>query len=188
MKYIIGLGNPGRKYELTRHNVGFLVVDALQENTIRQSEYFNNSVGYYLPEKDCLVLKPLTYMNLSGKAVVELLRKKGRDKIENLIVVCDDLNLPFGKIRFRPRGSAGGQKGLRSIIQALGTDEFDRLRVGIGDAGFDAVQYVLGNFSPEEKKDLPFILSESKNALLLWMSEGIEQAMNQYNGRFLLEE
>jgi len=188
MKYIIGLGNPGRKYEFTRHNMGFLVVDTILKDVPYQSEYFNNAVGYYLPDRDCLLIKPLTYMNLSGKAVAELLKKKGKDQVKDFIVVCDDMNLPFGKIRFRPAGSAGGQKGLLSIMRVLGSKEFDRLRIGIGEGGFDPVQYVLSKFCPEEKKELPFLLNETKRALECWMEEGIESAMNQYNGRYLLEE
>lgn len=184
---IVGLGNPGREYERTRHNLGFMAVDLLAADSGTQikREECRSVVGRAEIENETVELaKPQTFMNLSGEAVSCLLRKPERS-IERLIVICDDLALPFGSIRVRPRGSHGGHNGLRSIIDQLGTQDFIRLRIGIG-IGTDhpienAKNYVLANFSKTESETVETTLEESAKAVRAIITDGIEKAMARFN-------
>ena len=186
MYVIAGLGNPGRKYENTRHNVGFDVIDLL-------AEQYNINMNIKKHRAVCgtgviegvkaLLVKPQTFMNLSGESIGEAVRFYKIDETSRLIVVSDDISLDVGQLRMRKKGSAGGHNGLKNIISHLGSEEFMRIRIGVGDkpAGSDLVDYVLGSFSKEEKK----ILDETKrNAVLAIetiISDGIDKAMNLYN-------
>ncbi len=185
MKYlIVGLGNPGTDYDDTRHNVGFEVVDNLAK---RYDVDFEDASHGWLGEfkyksRTFILLKPTTYMNLSGKAVRHWMTKK-KINPENLLVILDDLNLEYGKIRLRPKGSDGGHNGLKNIDQILGNNKYARLRVGIG-ADFhkgQQVNYVLGKWSDKEWEDLPDILATSAECVLAYGTIGIGRAMNQYN-------
>ena len=186
MYIIAGLGNPGKKYEGTRHNIGWQVVDELADkHGIRIMESrFRGLVGKgVIGGEKVLLLKPLTYMNLSGESIGEAVRFYKIDETSRLIVVSDDISLDVGQLRMRKKGSAGGHNGLKNTISHLGSEEFMRIRIGVGDkpAGSDLVDYVLGSFSKEEKK----ILDETKrNAVLAIetiISDGIDKAMNLYN-------
>lgn len=187
MKLIVGLGNPGRKYRETRHNVGFLVADELAR---RQSIDFESAPAEALLAKarrlgadGALVLKPLTMMNLSGFAVAEIARYF-RIAIPDILVVADDVNLPLGRLRARPAGSAGGHNGFRSIIEQLGTSGFARLRVGVGrgDPRRDLADHVLSGFDAEERPAVADAVARAADASELFVAEGIEQVMNRFNG------
>lgn len=186
MYIIAGLGNPGKKYEGTRHNIGWQVVDELADkHGIRIIESrFKGLVGKgVIGGEKVLLLKPLTYMNLSGESIGEAVRFYKIDETARLIVISDDISLDVGQLRLRKKGSAGGHNGLKNIIAHLGSEEFMRIRIGVGDkpAGSDLVDYVLGSFGREEKK----ILDETKkNAVLAIetiISDGMDKAMNLYN-------
>lgn len=183
-KVIVGLGNPGLQYRETRHNVGFLVVDRLidrhavsRSRTKFKAEVFEAQTE---PGEQLLLVKPQTYMNLSGQTVASLVGYYDLP-LEDLIVVCDDFNLPLGRLRFRRNGSHGGQKGLADIIQRLGTNEFSRLRLGIAAPGTDPIDHVLGRFTPDERPIVADSVARSAEALELWIRQGIEPVMNQYN-------
>jgi peptidyl-tRNA hydrolase, PTH1 family len=185
MKFLIaGLGNPGPEYELTRHNAGFLVIDRiadLQEIKMEQGRHGEFGEGRY-KGRIVQLLKPNTYMNLSGKAVNYWLQE-GAVKVSNLIVVTDDLALPFGTLRIRAKGSDGGHNGLKSINAALGTQDYPRLRFGIGNrfSKGKQVDYVLGQWDDEEAKMLEELVDKAAKAVLLAVSAGINNAMNQFN-------
>jgi PTH1 family peptidyl-tRNA hydrolase len=179
------LGNPGRRYAGTRHNVGYQVLAALGsqfgEGTPK-AKFHGEVLEANLDGQKALLLSPLTYMNHSGLSVVEA---KAFFKLanEDLLVVCDDLNLPLGKLRFRARGSSGGQKGMEDIIQRLGSDEFARLRIGIGSAppGWEWADYVLSKFTAEELPIIEQTVREAAAAVTVWAREGIQRSMNLYN-------
>jgi len=185
MKLVVGLGNPGRQYRDTRHNIGSMILAELairigQVNPkIRfQGEMVETKIG----DEQVILLSPTTYMNRSGLSVSEAVRFY-KLPLEQLLVLCDDLNLPFGKLRMRTGGSSGGQKGLADIVQKLGTDEFCRLRFGI-DRPFGPISttdYVLGKFFPDEQKKLPDLRIEAANAVECWVKNGPQEAMNRYN-------
>lgn len=180
---IAGLGNPGKKYHETRHNIGFMVVDFLADKFNKKFkknvDTFRSAVFEYNSE-EIILLKPTTYMNLSGIAVALGIRYYDI-VLSNLLVICDDIDLKFGTIRIRAKGSDGGQKGLRSIISNLETKDFARLRIGVGDHFQDAAEYVLSPFSPEEKKDLPSIIQIAADATLSYILNGIELTMSRFN-------
>ena len=186
VKVIAGLGNPGREYERTPHNVGFDVVEALRGQFAaewRTSRRFQARVARTTRAgEQVLLVQPLTFMNLSGTSVREAV-DFFKLPLENMLVICDDLNLPLGKLRFRAKGSAGGQKGLRDIIAKLGTEEFARLRIGIGAApdNWDWADYVLSKFSAEELPAVEQAVAEAADAVLVWAREGIEFCMNTHN-------
>ena len=185
MKLVIGLGNPGRKYKGTRHNIGFDVIGFLAEkfNVGRPKSKFNAEIAETIINTEKTVLLcPLTYMNLSGQSVRAALDFYKLEPTE-LIVVCDDLALNVARIRLRPGGSAGGQKGLVDIIKKLGSQDFARLRVGIGKPPneWDPADYVLGRFTEEEKPAIQEAIMRSADAIELWASMGIESAMNKFN-------
>lgn len=185
MKYlIVGLGNPGADYDGTRHNVGFDILDALA--TRHEAEWIDESHGWLAKfrhkGRTFLLLKPNTFMNLSGRAVRYWLQKEKVDK-KNLLVVLDDLNLPFGKLRLRAKGSDGGHNGLKNIDQLNGGNNYPRLRVGIGD-NFNRgrqINYVLGRWSDREAVELPELFSRSMDAIEAFGTIGVARAMNQFN-------
>ncbi len=191
---IVGLGNPGKQYEATRHNIGFMVLEALSRRAgiVGKSESrFKAMVGLgRLGSYSVILAQPLTYMNLSGEAVLKLMNYYDVPP-ERLLVIYDEAALPFGKIRVRPAGSDAGQKGVRSIIQQLGgNQQFARLRVGIGSPPppMAMPDFVLSKFAPEEQKHLPEIIDAALDAVESWMSVGVEETMTRYNGRLLLPQ
>lgn len=185
MKVILGLGNPGDRYGRTRHNLGFLVVDrfaAVKKVGIEKQKYSSLLGELRQDGEEILLVKPLTYMNRSGDAVRALFRYRPVS-VSDLIVVHDDLDLPFGRIRIRPNGGPGGHRGVLSVLEALGDEDFSRVRVGIGrpPPGRDPTEYVLQPFSPEEKADLERVLSKAADALDSLIREGCERAMGKFN-------
>jgi len=189
---IVGLGNPGPRYHHNRHNVGFMVVDALADAAnvpIRRVEFRALiGKGAFLDER-LILAKPQTFMNNSGQAVGALVRFY-KIPIDHLLVVHDDLDLPFGTLRLRPRGGAGGQRGMGSIMAKLNTQDFARLRVGIGrpPGRMDPSDYVLYDFDPPEEEMLPELLSSAVDAIRMFLQDGIERAMNEFNGLVIDED
>lgn len=185
MKYIVGLGNPGKNYEKTRHNVGFMVIDELCKRwgLSLNKEKFKGiyGIGSINGEK-VILLKPLTYMNLSGESIRPLLDYYEID-LEDLIVIYDDLDLPTGKIRLRTKGSAGGHNGIKSTIQHLGTQNFNRLRIGIDRPmnGMKVPDYVLGAFSEGEQPDIEGAIKQAADACEKWVSRTFLEVMNEFN-------
>jgi PTH1 family peptidyl-tRNA hydrolase len=182
---IVGLGNPGAQYERTRHNLGFMLVDLLARQAQAQvkRDECRALIGRAEIENRIIELaKPQTYMNLSGESVSCLVKKPGRS-VDKLVVISDDLALPFGSIRIRPKGTHGGQNGLRSIIDRLGTQEFIRLRIGIQPDHpiANAMNWVLVNFSKSDSETLEKILETSADAIRTILSEGVERAMARFN-------
>jgi PTH1 family peptidyl-tRNA hydrolase len=183
MKLIVGLGNPGRKYAGTRHNIGFDVLDLLAER--HRLDWESAPADAMLAKwrtASALLAKPLTFMNLSGQAVGDLLRFF-KVALPDLLVVVDDVNLETGRLRARPGGSAGGHNGLKSLIGLLGTEEFARLRVGVGrgDARRDLADHVLATFDPDERTIVAETVGRAADAVELFMAEGIDAVMNRYN-------
>ncbi len=184
MHIVIGLGNPGREYTGTRHNVGFMVIDELAGrlavNGFRRR--FRSELGEGTLAGDKVVLvKPQTYMNLSGAAVREVVNWYHSPK-DVILVVLDDLDLPFGSLRLRAAGSAGGHNGLSSVIEHLGSNQVPRLKVGIGRGRLAPTAHVLARFSPEEQRDLPNVVDRAADAVEHWAQQGIIAAMNRFNG------
>lgn len=187
MKLIVGLGNPGREYRDTRHNVGFLVVDEIARRhqlalAMAPSQVPETFVAKRFGAEPLLVAKPLTFMNRSGDAVAALTRYYDIGAAD-LIVVVDEAALPFGRLRARPRGSAGGHNGLKSIVERLGTTEFARLRLGVGrgDPQRDLADHVLSTFEPGERAELEGFIARAADAAEMFAVAGIEQVMNAYN-------
>lgn len=182
---IVGLGNPGEKYRHTRHNIGFDCLTELHERMGRpsvQAKFESQLVRGVLSGRDVCLVWPLTFMNCSGRAVAQVARFY-KVSVENILVVCDDLSLPLGKLRMRRNGSSGGQKGLNDILKSLGTQEVPRLRIGIDATpeNWDTADYVLSKFSVAERKVVSDALSRSAVAAQSWLSDGIESAMNRFN-------
>ena len=186
MKLVVGLGNPGKEYDQTRHNVGFDVLDELVRRTgvtLRRSWAVPAWTGKVdLDGKNVLLVKPRTFMNRSGSAVVAAARKRGLEP-SDVIVVLDDLELHRGQIRIRKKGGAGGHKGLKSVIEALGTEEFTRVRVGVGPrpAGEDLVGHVLARFTVEERGEVEKAIITAADAVAAIVRDGVEKAMNEFN-------
>ncbi len=183
---LVGLGNPGREYRNTRHNVGFMTLDVLcQEINIKLSRMQSNALigSGFVEERKVILAKPQTFMNLSGKPVSSLV-KFYKIPLSQLLVIHDDIDLPFGTLRMRPGGGSAGQKGLASIIQLLGTRDFPRLRIGIGrpPGQMSGADYVLQDFSTSEQAFLSEVLGRAVQAAQVFIKSGPEQAMNQYNG------
>jgi PTH1 family peptidyl-tRNA hydrolase len=185
MKLIVGLGNPGDKYKETRHNVGFEVLARLARRFAGESpraRFQGEVVEATIAGQKVLLLTPLTYMNLSGASVLA-----ARDfyKIEHpdILVVCDDFNLPLAKLRLRGKGSAGGQNGLADVLRRLGSDEIPRLRIGVGGPpqGRTSTGHVLGRFAPDEKEPIAEAIERAAEAAAAWVEMGLARAANQYN-------
>ena len=183
MKLIVGLGNPGREYADTRHNIGFMVADVIGERLGLQwrkdaDVVFAKSFG----ESPFLVVKPQTFMNRSGYAVSRFAGYHNVDPAE-LLVVVDDVDLPLGRIRVRAGGSAGTHNGLKSVVEQLGTREFPRMRLGVGrgDARRDLADYVLARFDPAEQADVDAVITRAADAAQMFVVEGIQKVMNTYN-------
>jgi PTH1 family peptidyl-tRNA hydrolase len=188
MKLIVGLGNPGRQYEMTRHNLGFMLVDKLFERAGGRrfrSESNAKIAEVTLAGNRVLLAKPQTYMNLSGDAVRPLLESYGETDAANLIVASDDVALPFGTIRVRARGSAGGQNGLKSIIARLGTQEFARVRLGVKPEHpvGDLKSFVLSPIAKRDRAMLAQVLERAADAIEVVLNDGVERAMALFNER-----
>jgi peptidyl-tRNA hydrolase, PTH1 family len=186
---IVGLGNPGAKYEGTRHNIGFVVVDALARAwnvPLTENKKFHGWFGEGMAPRSTKIrlLKPSTYMNDSGRAIRAVIDWY-KIPPEAVLVVYDDMDLPVGRLRLRLAGSAGGQNGMKSAIAHLGTDKFPRLRLGIGSktAGRDAVDHVLGSFAPADKVVMAEVLDVAVGAIEAALHQGVQQSMNLYNNR-----
>lgn len=185
IRLVVGLGNPGPEYEKTRHNIGFELVDKLAAEAGKKwARDRKLRAKISDPPAFPLFAKPLTYMNLSGNAVARIARQH-KLAPDQILVVYDDVALPVGKIRFRANGSAGGHNGIKSIIEFLGTNEFPRLKIGIGAAGSDdgMVDHVLGKFSESEWEEMEKILAIATDAVNCALSAGLISAMNEFNGR-----
>ena len=184
MKLIVGLGNPGREYEKTRHNAGFMVMDYIAQELhvdINQSKFKGLYAKTNVNGESVILLKPQTYMNLSGESVREVMDFFKIDK-EDILVIYDDLDLPVGKIRLRQKGSAGGQNGMKNIIQHLGSQDFNRIRVGIGkDTRIATVDYVLGKVRKEELQDFEEALVDAKNAAIHSIKNEFNITMQEFN-------
>ena len=183
MYLIVGLGNPGKKYEHTRHNMGFDVIDLLGDMAKIDVDkgVFNGLLGRgKIFDKDVMLFKPTTYMNLSGTAVRQVVDYFKID-LSDIIVVCDDMALPVGTIRLRSKGSSGGQKGLQNIIELLGTEEFKRIRVGIGEPPYDAIDYVLGKPLKEEMPLIEEAMQNAVEAIKEALRSDFERAMSKFN-------
>ena len=187
MKLIVGLGNPGQQYRNTRHNVGFRALDEIAERLGARfdQEKYDGLLATAEYEGTCLMLlKPLTYMNLSGTSVAKAARNRV-PKAEHVIVILDEIQLPLGTVRIRHEGSHGGHNGLRSVIEHLGSQGFPRLRIGIGQkkAGQDLSDHVLSTFAPDEKPDVDRAIATAADAALCCVAEGVAKAMNRFNKR-----
>ena len=188
MKVIVGLGNPGRQYENTRHNIGFIAIDRIAEKLgiqVNRSK-FRSTVGEGMTGGEkVLLVKPETYMNDSGLAVHDVMDfyKLGP---EDLIVVYDDFDIPEGSVRIRPFGSAGTHNGMRSIVRLLGSDRFPRVRIGTGKSGMEQrelIGFVLGGFSKDEVKVMEEAVDVARDACICWAENGIDLTMNRYNSK-----
>lgn len=186
MYVIAGLGNPGAKYENTRHNIGFMVVDALAEkNHISVTEKKHKAlVGKgMLGSERVLLVKPQTFMNLSGESIREIIDYYKVEEKTELIVISDDISLEPGALRIRKKGSAGGHNGLKNIILHLGHDEFQRIRIGVGEkpSGYDLADYVLGHFQEDDRELIAKSVEQAAEAVQVMITEGADKAMNQFN-------
>jgi peptidyl-tRNA hydrolase, PTH1 family len=186
MKVVVGLGNPGPRYNGTRHNVGYATLDYLAAGPgvgAFRSRFEARVADMTEGDVQVLLAKPETFMNLSGRAVRQIVDFY-KLELTDILVVCDDLALPVGKLRARAKGSDGGQKGLRSIAEHLGTTEYARLRIGIGspDEHVDAADYVLSRFAPGERSPIEDAIASAAQGVLLWARQGINVCMNRVNG------
>lgn len=184
MKILVGLGNPGTAYKESRHNIGFRVVDRLAEKnqvSLSQKRFKARFGRGSIRSQEVILVQPLTFMNLSGQAIREVLGFY-KSAIADLVVIHDDLDLPFGALRIKRWGGDGGHQGIRSIIDALGGNNFLRLKVGIGRPpdGLDPADYVLGRFQPSEERSMAEIICHAAECVSVMISEGIEAAMNRY--------
>lgn len=183
---VVGLGNIGAEYAMTRHNIGFMILDAWAKasNVVFSTERYGDTALVREKGREYHLLKPSTYMNLSGNAVRYWLNKLDLEP-ENLMIICDDLNLPFGTLRMRKAGSDGGHNGLKNITELLGSTEFPRLRIGVGHdfAPGSQVDYVLGKFSEEQLKEVEEMSERIVSGLKTWAFLGIERAMSQINAK-----
>jgi PTH1 family peptidyl-tRNA hydrolase len=189
VKLVVGLGNPGDRYRATRHNVGFEVIDELARRhglhdaaDQAKSPADAHVLRWRRPDAPVLLAKPLTYMNLSGGAVQELCHFF-KVEASDLLIVCDDVNLPSGKLRARASGSEGGHNGLRSIAEALGSIDFARLRVGVGrgDTRRDLADHVTAEFEPDERPGIVIAIARAADAVETWISDGLATVMNTFN-------
>lgn len=186
MHIIVGLGNPTKEYEGTRHNIGFMCIDKIADDygievlTLKHKSLIGKGI---IDGEKVILVKPQTYMNLSGEAVQEVLAYYKLDAQDSLIVLYDDIDLPVGKLRVRPKGSAGGHNGIKNIIAHTGTQEFKRIKVGVGckPEGTDLVNHVLGHFNTEDKKTIDESLGLVSEAVKLLVHDETDEAMNKYN-------
>lgn len=186
MYLIVGLGNPGREYRNTRHNIGFDVIDVIagQEHIDVAEKKHKALIGKgMIAGQKVILAKPQTYMNLSGESVRSLLDYYKVDETEELIVISDDISLSPGQLRIRKKGSAGGHNGLKNIIAHLGHDNFQRIKMGVGEKpkGYDLADYVLGHFDKAERELMDDAAKRAADAVRLMLTEGADTAMNQYN-------
>ncbi len=186
MWIMAGLGNPGREYEKTRHNIGFMVMDAMavaMGAPWREGKYSALTAGGYIGGERVLLVKPQTYMNRSGESLRQLIDYYKEDAGQRLIVVCDEISLPPGALRLRLSGSAGGHNGLKSLIQHLGRQDFARLRMGVGEKPpqYDLADYVLGRFAKEEEALVEQAVDDAVQALEMCVLQGPQKAMNRWN-------
>jgi peptidyl-tRNA hydrolase, PTH1 family len=185
---VVGLGNPGSQYEFTRHNIGFRIIDNLAlsiETEFKKIKSYDSLISRgKINNHNLMLVKPQTYMNLSGKSVSKIVSYY-RISFQDLLIVYDDLNLELGQIRIRKRGSAGGHKGVESIIQYLNSEDIPRLRIGIGkpsiNSNFDYASYVLSNFNNNEKDKISEVIQLSTEAIKTVIEDGLEKAMRKYN-------
>ncbi len=193
MYLIVGLGNPGKEYQNTRHNIGFDVIDVIarQENISVTEKKHKALIGKgIIAGRKVILAKPQKYMNLSGESVRSLLDYYKADETEELLVVSDDISLPPGQLRIRKKGSAGGHNGLKNIIAHLGHDCFQRIKMGVGEKpeGYDLVDYVLGRFDGTDRKIMDQAALAAADAVRLILTEGADAAMNLYNKKVKTEE
>lgn len=185
MKLIVGLGNPGKEYELTRHNSGFRALDAFADMAkveFNREDFKGVYAKFKLDDEDIILFKPYTFMNLSGNAVVQIVNFF-KINIEDIVVVYDDMAIPAGDVRLRVKGSSGGQKGMQNIIELLGSEEIKRIRIGIGEPEYNAIDYVLGKPKGDEAKALDSGIEKAANAIKEYlMKDSFAKAMNKYNG------
>lgn len=187
MKLIVGLGNPGVQYEQTRHNAGFMAVDELASRhasgSIARARFQSATLDAHIGGEKCLLMKPTTFMNLSGRSVGEAVRFFKLEPAEDVLVLTDDVALPVGTIRLRAKGGSGGHNGLSDIDRALGGQPYSRLRIGIGQTPKQMVQadWVLSRFTEGERGDLNRSITESAEATACWVDQGVEKAMNAFN-------
>jgi len=182
MRLIVGLGNPGAKYDKTKHNVGFWVIDELarrSENPIEKKQCQAILIQCIINGEKVLLAKPQTFMNLSGHAVSEIINYY-HDRLDDILVIHDDLDLPVGKLRFKSGGSAGGHNGIKSIIAQLGSNDFDHLKIGIGKVG-NAVDYVLTPFFGENVQIINDAVIKAADGVQVWLKNGLTKAMNEFN-------
>ena len=185
MKLVAGLGNPGKKYQGTRHNAGFEVLAELanRQGSLQPASKFDaEMVELMIGGEKLILLAPQTFMNASGRAVRKCFDFY-QPELSDILVVCDDLNLELGRLRWRARGSAGGQNGLKDIILHLGSEDFPRLRIGIGrpPAGRDSADYVLSRFATTERTTMNQVIVAAADSIEYWVSEGVEACMNRFN-------
>ena len=189
---MIGLGNPGSKYELTRHNIGFRIIDSLARD---MGIEFNKVKSYYslisrgmINNYKVMLVKPQTFMNLSGRAVNRVVSYY-KIPLQDLLIVYDDLNLELGQVRIRKKGSSGGHKGIESIMQYLNSEDIPRLRIGVGNPSlnynFDCVSYVLSNFNNDEEDKIAEVIQLSTEAVKTIIEDGFEKAMRKYNRKLI---
>lgn len=188
MYIIAGLGNPGREYENTRHNTGFMVIDAAAAKyNISVAEKKHKAIigKGLIGGRKVILVKPQTFMNLSGESIREIIDYYKIDEKAELIVISDDISLDAGALRIRKGGSAGGHNGLKNIIKHLGHDEFQRIRMGVGEKpdGFDLIDYVLGHFSDDDRKLMSESVREAAEAIEVMITDGADAAMNRFNSR-----
>ena len=185
MKVVVGLGNPGKRYAGTRHNVGYGVIDSLSASTRAgrsQSRFQAEIADLIAGENQILLVKPETFMNKSGQSVRQVMDFYDVP-LSDLLVVCDDINLPLGKLRIRAKGTHGGHNGLRDVQLHLGTTEYSRLRIGVGlPDGSDLVDHVLARFRPSEQPIVDDAVARAAQAVGMWIEHGTQACMNQYNG------
>lgn len=193
MYIIAGLGNPGKEYVNTRHNVGFDVIDALADKynisvlELRSKALIGKGI---IQGQKVILVKPLTYMNLSGESIRPIVDYYKSDAEEELIVISDDISLPPGGLRVRKKGSAGGHNGLKNIIRQLGTENFKRIRMGVGEKpkAYDLADWVLGHFSPEDRKAVDEAAAKAVHAVELILTQGVDTAMNEFNRKVHTED
>ena len=188
MYLVAGLGNPGKQYERTRHNMGFDTIDELVDRHRIPGSGVQHKAMYgkgMIAGEKVILAKPLTYMNLSGESIREFVNYYKMDPETELIVIYDDIDLEPGQIRIRKKGSAGGHNGMKSIISQIGTQNFYRIKVGVGakPAGWDLADYVLGRFSTKEREEVDRAIEEAADAVEVILTEGIDAAMNKYNAK-----